>query len=295
MQEGPNTIYLMTGINEPYLTRAEPYLASINRDSNVQNVVITLDFQVPAEYVERYPRIRFLPISSSMIQSPNDNSCMQHGGFLSALNFVRETDILIYTDADIELQRPLGDSELELLRGFQDGDVGVGYNESKEDYLSLEAQRLKPTVPLEDLSARYADIDKLVTYNTGVLVANAGTYARLYDLYNQHWPDFAPLFHHYAKQQWLLSYLINKHFRSRLLTSTFHTHGHRPVARRVTGEVGYKLCIGPELVLFSHGMFHETRRWERRIRHLQRRARTWAAVSAVLALVCLFLVWRLFV
>lgn len=55
MQEGPNAIYLITGINEPYLPRAEPYLASINRNSNVQNVVITLGFQIPAEYVERYP------------------------------------------------------------------------------------------------------------------------------------------------------------------------------------------------------------------------------------------------
>ena len=82
MQEGLNAIYLITGINEPYLTRAEPYLASINRDSNVQNVVITLDFQIPAEYVERYPGIRFLPISSSTIKSPTPiRACSTEGSF----------------------------------------------------------------------------------------------------------------------------------------------------------------------------------------------------------------------
>ena len=164
-----------------------------------------------------YPRIRFLPLSSSQVASPNPNSCMQHGGFLSALSFLRETDIIIYTDADIELQRPLSPNEIELLRGFQDDDVGVGYNESKDDRLSLEALRLKPTVAPEELSTRYPGIDTLLTYNTGVLVANAKTYGRLYDMYNQHWPDFAPVFDHYAKQQWLLSYLVNRHFRPRVL------------------------------------------------------------------------------
>ena len=158
--------------------------------------------------------------------------------------------------------------------------------------MALEALKLKPTVAPEELSARYPGIDTLLTYNTGVLVANAKTYGRLYDMYNQHWPDFAPVFDHYAKQQWLLSYLVNRHFRPRVLASTFHTHGHRPVALRVTDDSGYKFCVGPELVLFSHGMFHEARRAERRVRDLQKRVWKWRAVSAVLALVCVLLVLK---
>ena len=293
MQEQPNAIYLVTGINEPYLSRADPYIASMNRNSNVHNVVITLDFEIPRKYLESYRSIQFLPVSSSQVKSPNANSCMQHGGFLAALDFLREKDILIYTDADIEVQRHISDQELDLLCSFQDDEIGVGYNRSKEDYLLEEAGRLGPAIAMRDLAARYPGIDALVTYNTGVLVANYATYKRLYDMYNQHWPDFAGLFDHYAKQQWLLSYLVNKHLRPRLLPSTFHTHGHHPVALRVRDESGYKFCIGSELVLLNHALCHETERLERRIRTLQRHLRRWATASVVLVLVCLLLLWRL--
>ena len=271
-------IYLITGINESFLPSARAYIGTMHRNSNVRNVVITLDFEAPKVYREKYSSVKFIEISSAQVKSPNLNLCMQHGGFLAALNFVGESDIIIYTDADIKMQRSFSDAELEMLSSFDDDDIGVGYNESKDDFLSKEAERLKPTISIEALEVKYPGIFELPTYNTGVLVANYSTYSRLYRIYNQHWEDVKGTFEKAAKQQWLLSYLINRHFQPRILPEIIHTHGKYPVERRVKCEAGYKFHIGSELVVFNHTIWHEsealalelTKKVKRQNRHIKR-------------------------
>jgi len=298
MSDLPQAIYLVTGVNQPYLARAGAYIASMSRNSNVGNIVITLDFEIPAEYRQSYPSIRFLSLSSRQVKSPNSNTCMQHGGFLPALDFLHDEDVILYTDADIEMQRAFHEDELHLLGGLRDGEVGVSFNRSPDDRLADEAQRLTCHVSPEDLSVRYPGIDKLRTYNTGVIAAQRGTYQRLYDLYDRHWEDFHPLFESYAKQQWLLSYLIQKHFQPKGLPDTIHTHGHYPIPLRVREPSGYKFCIGAQPVVLSHAVRHEAeeevRRLEKQARRLNRRSRRLVAALIAVSLLCGFLIVREF-
>ena len=212
MDKAKNGIYLVTGINESYLSKASTYIETLHQNSNVRNVVITLDFEIPKVYQEKYSQVSFIEMSSANVESQNANFCMQHGGFLSALDFVGAHDIVIFTDADIKLQRSFSNTELNTLGGFRHGDVGIGYNKDENDLLIDEAQNLNPTISLEELNKHYPGICQLKTFNTGVIVATKKTYEELYELYNKHWGNFSKMFNHYAKQQWLLSYLIQKDF-----------------------------------------------------------------------------------
>jgi len=121
-------IYLIAGFNRAYLEQSETYLATMNDNSKVNNVIMTLDFDIPSSYKERFGSIRFIKIKSSQIKSPNLNTCMQHGGFLEALDFVKDDAVIIYTDTDIKIQRPFNESELQTLISCEDGQVFINFN-----------------------------------------------------------------------------------------------------------------------------------------------------------------------
>ncbi len=296
MEEPRKKVYLATGVNEKYLPRAEPYIRTLNHVCNIESLVVTLDFDVAPDYRQRYPSVRFVRLSSAQVQSPNSNSCLQHGGFLPALDFVAPDDILIFTDADIQMQRPFREEEMAFLRSFEAGEVGVGYNRSKDDFLCEEAGRLLPQVSIDELRSQYPGIDKLKTYNTGVLVASRRTYEKLYGRYNECWADLEGLFGRYAKQQWLLSYLIQTDFKPRILPDSIHTHGHFPVNLRVQGDAGYRFCLGTDPVALNHAIrhpaedeVHELKRWNGRLR---KRLRKMSVALAAIGALCVFLVVR---
>jgi hypothetical protein len=296
MDESRKKIYLATGVNESYLPKADPYIQTLNRVSNVHNVVVTLDFDVSPEYRQRHSSVHFVRLSPSQVQSPSSNSCLQHGGFLPALDFVGPDDLVVFTDADIQMQRPFREEELAILRSFEADEIGVGYNKSENDYLAEEAERLKPRVPIDEIRSKYPGIDTLKTYNTGVVVARRRTYEKLYRKYDERWADVNNLFDQYAKQQWLLSYLIQTQFKPRILPDAIHTHGHYPVALRVPGDAGYRFCIGADPVVLNHNIQHpaEERVHEltKQNNRLRRRVRRLLAALAVVGVVCVFLIVR---
>jgi hypothetical protein len=253
MDSTNRSVYVVTACNEGYLKKAITYLDTINRRSNVNNVMVTLDFKADSALIARFPNVRFAEVRSESVRSPNPNGCLQHGGFLTALNDVSEDARIIFTDADIKFQRPFTTAELGMLESFEDGEVGVNYNESDHQTLRDEAASLYPVLPLEDIFARYAGAAEFKTFNTGVIVANFRTYTQLYEAYDAAWNDFTPLFDHYGKQQWLLSYLIQKQFKLRLLPYTLHFHGKKPLHLRTEGhDAGYLFCIDHEPVVFNH-------------------------------------------
>jgi len=297
--EQKNNIYLVTGFDQNYLARATAYLETMNQKSNVKNIVVTLDFDITPEYKSKFQSIRFVKIQSSQIRSPNPNKCMQHGGFLNALSSLHETSVVIFTDSDINVQRGFTDEELSMFTGFKDNDIGVSYNKTKDYSLLDELKLLKPKVAVEELLEKYPEISELTVFNTGVIVANYKTYKRLYGLYNSHWKGFKDLFEHYAKQQWLLSYLIHKYFRPRILPFTIHTHGHYPVQIQIKGEVGYKFCIDSEVVVLNHAIPHHTdkliKQLTKKIKSQSRLLKKLVVVLVILSLVCIFLIIKSFI
>jgi hypothetical protein len=261
-------IYLVAGFNKAYLKKSEPYLATMNQNSQVNNIIITLDFEINAWYKERFDSIRFIKIFSTQVKSPNSNACMQHGGFLEVLDFVKNEDVLIFTDTDIKIQRSFNGSDLEMLESCIDGDVFVGFNGEEDLTLLDDSMELDPNVTAEELLRKYPELSEFKSYNTGVIVANYKTYRQLYREYQRHWDEFSPFLGAYVKQQVLLSYLIQKYFHLRLLPYIMHSHANSSPIKKYSSKkrigyigdddkVGFKLCIGGEIVVFNHHVKHK--------------------------------------
>ena len=290
-------IYLVAGFNKAYLEKAVPYLITMNQNSNVNNVIITLDFDIDPSYKTRFGRIQFVKILSSQIKSPNQNTCMQHGGFLEALDFVKDDAILIFTDTDIKIQRPFNKLELEMLGSCGDGDVFVNFNMEEDCALLDDAMILDPNVTAEELAGKYPELSTFKSYNTGVIIANFKTYNQLYQKYNQYWPDFSPLLEAYVKQQVLLCYLIQKYFHLKVLPYEIHSHANSsPIKKYSSKRIGYigeddingfKLGIGSEVVVFNHHVKHES---ELVIKSLQKQVKNLYKIIFLLALGLFFLI-----
>lgn len=283
-------IYLVTGTNKPFWSQAENYIKTINENSNIQNILVTLDFEINQGDRGKYDRIKFIRLNSEQVKSPNPNFCLQHGAFLSVLNFISKEEIIIFTDADIKLQRPFHENEIDFFRGIADKEIGVNFNRTDSDLLIEEAERLKPTLPIDDITKKYPEISTFLTYNTGVIVTKYKTYEQLYHWYNKYWPEFENLFMSNAKQQWLLSYLINKYFNPVIISDLIHTHGKYPVDLRVKKESEYKFVIDNELVALNHNIEHpavyQVNRLNKKIRSLQKRIKN---ISLILIFVTILL------
>ena len=185
----------------------------------------------------------------------------QHGEFIKSDGFdelVAADDIIFFTDGDIILQRNLTEEELNKFRKFKDGDVFVGYNASPVDTLKNEFARLSPVgflpVKFGILPVKFrTDLSKIKIYNTGVLAMNKRTWKNLLIQYNRLFPDVDRLFRHYAKQQWLLSFIIGT-MDFNIIEMSYEIHNHRhypsPVGTRVDANniVYYK----DKMVLFKH-------------------------------------------
>lgn len=253
MNNDENKIYLVTGFNKSYLPKAMSYLETISINSNIHNIAITLDFSMSDEDKKRLSSIEFIEMSSDTIKSPNPNNCMQHGAFLSALDFVDEDSVIIFTDSDIKMQRMFTDEELLMFSQYVDNEIGVNYNKSAEQSLADEANGLHPNIPIGEIVARFPRIIDFKTFNTGVIIANFKTYMSLYNLYNQCWSESKDIFDHHAKQQWLLSYLIQKKFNVKVLPYSIHFHGTQPIELRTQGRHASNLfCIDQKPVIFNH-------------------------------------------
>ncbi len=284
-------IYLAGGCDEKYLTVSETYLRTMNQNSNVQNVFFTIDFDISAEYKTKFERIKFISISSNIIKSPNPNKCLQHGGFLEASDFTNDNSVIVFTDTDITIQRAFTDKELSMLSEFKNGDIGINADKVGGFSLVDEVQLLKPNITIEQLLEKYPDINELKVYNTGVIVTTKKTYKELYQLYNQNWDAFKNFFEHPAKQQWLLSYLIQKNFNPVSLPHVIHANGYAPQWEVLFGRnvAGYKFCIGSEVAVFNHNIRHES---ARKIKSQKRVIKRLAIALIVLVLVCSFLIIR---
>ena len=261
-------IYLIAGFNEGYLQKSMTYLETMNWYSNVNNIIITLDFDIASDLKEKLNNIKFIRINSEQIKSPNSNKCMQHGGFLEVLDFISDDSIIIFTDTDITVQRPFNESELQLLRNCKDEDVLVNLNMSEEQTLLMDTEIFSPNIAVSELTKKYPEITAFKSYNTGVICANCRTYKRIYQQYNQYWPGFSPLFDAYVKQQFLLTYIIQKHFHLKSLPYIIHSQANSTPVRESThkrigyiGEIGpvaFKLCIGSDVAVFNHHIKHES-------------------------------------
>ena len=217
-----NKLILATGSNLNYLHKMTGYLKSIEENSNFDlNYLIFLGDD---EMKMRYQKITIANVYEKDLEVVPSNYCIQHGEFLKSKVFNESTN---------------------------DDDVYVGYNESPTDTLYNESLRLGIINSESDL-LKY-DLKNIKVYNTGVLAMNKKTWVKLMNQFIELYPLVNNTFYHYAKQQWLLSLLINtKGYNVYEMPYDIHNHLHYPSPAGTQQDNNGTVYYNNKVVLFKH-------------------------------------------
>lgn len=247
-----NKIILSTGSDLKYLKKIDPYLRTIEDKSNFdENYLIFLgEDDINLEF----EKIRVSKISRSQIECLTYINCLQHGEFIKSKIIDENTsddDVIFFTDGDMFLQRNLTDDEKYWLRDFKDGDVYVGYNASPTDTLLDEYRRLGPLDPIQD--PFNIDLKSVKVYNTGVLAMNKRTWKKLFLEYIKLFAIIDRMLNHYAKQQWLISFIIGT-MDFNIIEMPYDIHNHTHYASPEGTKIDEKgiVTFNDKIVLFKH-------------------------------------------
>lgn len=247
-----NKLLIATGSDFKYLNRIEPYLKSLELNSNFdENILVFLgeeDIRLKSE------KIKLAKQSPSTVRALSPINCTQHGEFIFAPYFDKfnDNDIIFFTDGDMFLQRNITKDEDDFYRNFKDGDVYIGYNASPTDTLKDEAPRLG----FKGLSYNEFNVDwgGIKVYNTGLIAMNKKTWKTLANEYIPLYPLVNTMFNHYAKQQWLISFIINtrQHYNVIEMPYDIHNHRHYPSPIGTRQDNHGNVYFEDKLVLFKH-------------------------------------------
>lgn len=247
-----NKVVVATGSDFKYLNKIEPYLRSLVLNSNFdENILVFLGDE---NIKIKIPNLSFAQQSPSTIKALSPINCTQHGEFIFASYFSKfdDNDVIFYTDGDMYLQRNITKEEKEFYSNLKDGDVYIGYNASPTDTLYDESKRLD----YKNINFPEFELDwkTIKVYNTGLIAMNKKTWIKLAK-------DYIPLYHlvdqmfgHYAKQQWLISFLINTRPDYNVIEMSYdiHNHKHYPSPNGTTQDSNGNVFYENKLVLFKH-------------------------------------------
>lgn len=212
---------IVTGCNEGYLSRITPYLHSLQQYASFPISFVGVGFEPPA-----FDGISVVSMSREQNDgAPRETESIQHGSFLSVVK-ARANDVIMYTDGDFTMQRPMDDSECELLN-LQHGQVATSWNGGPHETLATEAERLSQRRPYDWLRGQWGEeIYTWPIFNVGCVAMTKKTWQELYSFYMDHWEMAGLSFWHQARQQWLISYAVSKLFEVKILPWSLHAHGH---------------------------------------------------------------------
>jgi hypothetical protein len=246
-------LILATGADVNYYQRPvfQKYINSIIQNSDFdKNFIVLLDGEVE---VDSFYNIEVTSVKSSDISCLTSINCLQHGEFTKSdkINSLEDEDVILFSDGDMIIQRNLTLSEKNFLLNLKDNEVFVGYNASPDDTLANESPRLNPTSYTSDIIKD--DLTKIKVYNTGVLCMNKKTWNRLADEYINLFSEVDKMFTHYAKQQWLICYVLHINgYKVYEMPYDFHTHTHYPAPQGITIEPNGLVKYLDNTVLFKH-------------------------------------------
>lgn len=225
-------VWLATGFDHGYLAKAEPYLASLRKHEPYRTTVFTVDFEPGQDIGLRHQFVDY----KKCLQV--DKKMLQNGGFVTQPPpHWREDDVVAFTDADVWIQRPLAEGEIELFeRETVDGGVMIGRN--KNDPRQTLADEATALFPQRGWERVLINCDKKLCRNTGFLVARLGTWRELYRDFVALWPIASPYFLHYARVQMLICWIVQSDgkYRLRDLPLTIHAQAHHGMPPEV--EIG---------------------------------------------------------
>lgn len=210
-----------------YFPRTTGYIESVAEHGEFDEyTALCLGF-LPGENEQRKPW-KYVFVNENQVIAPHANRCMQHGAFINFLNQA-PNDVVLFTDSDMQMQRRMWPEEMSMLRNLRHGEVFVGENKDANETLYEEAKYLRPFVDIASLPEVFkeANIKTAKCYNTGVMAATVSTFSLILEEYAMGIQGIDYIFEHYARQQWLISYILayRGDLSVRVMPATFHTHG----------------------------------------------------------------------
>lgn len=246
------TIHLLASSNLAYANRITAWLDAVEAHAAPAMRPTLICVGPTWDWVDgllrEYRGVGFVRLDRADCATPVPLDHVQSGDFLQALP-VADDDVVVFTDGDAYLQRPLTADEAGWLADWPRGTVGLAYNAGPGDTLASEAARLRPRGEAY-LSAGF-DLAAPV-YNLGVMVARGADWRRWHAAYAAIHPRVAPLFDHHAHQQWgLCAALAPAGLTAQVLPYTMHLHGHYPAPSGVGRERG-RVTFDGQVVAFRH-------------------------------------------
>lgn len=208
---------LVTGTDERYYPRIVPYLGTLEEFADFTWRVICVGFDAPNGHGIRL---------DDNAGAPAETKSIQHGSFLTVID-APDDEVIVYTDGDFVMQRPIDDSERQLL-DLADGEVVAGFNFGPQCTLANDARIIGPRYSIAEISNVWGPvIHTAQDYNAGFLAMTRSTWNRLHRAYMDDWDRAGKTFAHQARQQWLISYEIAVlGLTVKLCPWSLHAHGH---------------------------------------------------------------------
>ncbi len=165
-------LLLATAFTETY-ARSTAYVMSLKLNCNIPYVALVIPRDMPG-----YGMM----------------GCIVQAGHF--LDHIPECEVVIFTDADLIMHRPLDADEIEFLSSLKEGQVAACVNKHPDEMFAEELPMLymRPEGPPPGY-------DGVRVFNTGFVAARVSTYRRLFDKWKELWPEFEPAFQHYGKIQ----------------------------------------------------------------------------------------------
>jgi hypothetical protein len=240
-------ILLACGMNPGYFERGRQYIDSLYAHCNVPFKVYCID-GVP-NYIKAD---NFGAILSRDMESQNGGQMLQNGNFAKLDCTLSDNDVICFTDCDIVMQRPFSEEEIKMLEHWPDATFGIGWNANPGDTLREEIQRINVSHHQLSVLNRYEGWENMGCYNCGVVVAKAKDWRALFAIFCKEFDLFYRTFPYKSSIQWLICWIVQRHFKHQLLDGSIHSHGHFGIPEGVTLDEKREVFYNGTKVLFRH-------------------------------------------
>jgi hypothetical protein len=202
-----------------YRQQGQAYLDSLNANADGINLVL---FNVDCGHHGAAGRMEQVDVKTADFRGycHKGNKMMQAGQWLDFWKCDPD-DIVIFTDADIVLQRPFTLEEIAWFNRLESFGAGINHSEGatlKDELPGVYCMDEALTVE------KFPNFETRPIYNTGVLAAPRHLLEAVFGVYVELYPSLFECMNHYAAVQWLICYCVGGLVE--LMPETLHSHGH---------------------------------------------------------------------
>lgn len=217
--------HIVVACTKDYYDKAEILFKSLDhnaKDFNKQ--ILCIDFSTKRKGYQT-ASVKLKALKSYRPGFPSNRefyACAEGGEFLNHFDY-KDDDVIIHIDADMIMQRPFYEGELEMLDKLQDNVIYGSLASIPMTTLREEYWRLRPKKGYLNTKAYFQGNWNVPIICAGVIVAKAYTYKNLiYKHYLDNIDGMIQYFDHHAAGQWLMNWIGSNIGQVGYLSNSFH-------------------------------------------------------------------------